>query len=80
MKKVKVLVEFRDAETGVVHKPDDVMEVSEERLAAIRTVHNNLVQVLGEVEKAVPEKVEEHVDEVAPVQPKRAKKAAVEGE
>lgn len=74
MKKVKVLVEFRDVETGVVHKPDDVMEVSEERLAAIRTVHNNLVQVLEESETVEP------VEEVTPAQPKRAKKAEVEGE
>lgn len=80
MKRVKVLVEFKDKETGVLHKPDDEIVISDERLAAIRTVHENLVQVMGEVEPEPVEEVEpiEEVEatdqEVAPVQPKRGKK------
>lgn len=53
MKRVEVLVEFRDKETGKIHKPGDKITVSEERLEAIRTVQENIVQVLGEAE---PEK------------------------
>lgn len=70
MKRVKVLVPFRDVETGKLHNMDDEITVSDERLEAIRTVHKNLVQVLGDVE---PDEADAGEEEVAPVQPRKKK-------
>ncbi len=51
MMKVKVLIPFTDKVTGKDLAADDVIEVSEERLAEIKAVNVNMVLVLGEVEK-----------------------------
>lgn len=51
MMKVKVLVPFIDKVTGELHNADDIIEVSEERLAEIKAVNVNLVLVLGEAEE-----------------------------
>ena len=45
--KVKVLDWFADAHTGVMNKPDTVIEVTEERLKEIQAV-GNLVEVVKE--------------------------------
>lgn len=50
MMKVKVLVPFIDKVTGELHNADDIIEVSEERLAEIKAVNVNLVLVIGEAE------------------------------
>ncbi len=51
MMKVKVLIPFVDKATGEIRNADDIIEVSEERLAEIKAVNVNMVLVLGEVEK-----------------------------
>lgn len=51
MMKVKVLVPFIDKVTGELHNADDIIEVSEERLAEIKAVNVNLVLVIGEAEE-----------------------------
>lgn len=51
MMKVKVLIPFVDKVTGEKHKADDIIEVSEERLAEIKAVSINMVLVIGEVKK-----------------------------
>ena len=51
MMRVKVLIPFLDKVTGESRKADDIIEVSDERLAEIRKVNVNMVTVLGEVEK-----------------------------
>jgi hypothetical protein len=50
MKRVKVLIPFQDKVTGKDHSADDVIEVSDERLAEIKAVNVNMVLVIGEVE------------------------------
>lgn len=54
MMKVKVLIPFLDKATGEFRKADDIIEVSEERLAEIKAVNVNMVLVLGEVEEPKP--------------------------
>lgn len=49
MKRVKVLIPFIDKYTGKDYDVDDVIEVSDERLAEIQSVNINMVLVLGEV-------------------------------
>lgn len=51
MKRVKVLIPFHSKATGKDHIPDDIIEVTDEQLSAIREVNVNMVLVLGEVEK-----------------------------
>ena len=51
MMKVKVLIPFTDKLTGEHYAADDIIEVSEERLAEIKAVSVNMVLVLGEVKK-----------------------------
>jgi hypothetical protein len=51
MKRVKVLIPFHSLATGKDHLPDDIIEVTDEQLAAIREVNVNMVLVLGEVKK-----------------------------
>ena len=63
MMRVKVLIPFLDKVTGESRKADDIIEVSEERLAEIKAVNVNMVLVLGEVEETEDE-VEETEDEV----------------
>ena len=51
MMKVKVLIPFIDKVTGKLCNVDDIIEVSNERLAEIRAVSINMVLVLGEAEE-----------------------------
>lgn len=51
MKRVKVLIPFHSLATGKDQVPDDIIEVTEEQLGAIRKVNVNMVLVLGEEEK-----------------------------
>lgn len=51
MKRVKVLIPFHSKAKGKDLVPDDIIEVTDEQLAAIREVNVNMVLVLGEVEK-----------------------------
>jgi len=78
MKRVKVLIPFMDKEAKKLHKVNDVFEITEERLAEVRTVNVNMVEVLGEVTEEVPEettKETEVVEAEAPeVEPKKPRK------
>ena len=59
MKRVKVLVPFHSKATGKDQIPGDIIDVTDEQLAAIRKVSVNMVLVLGEAEdkpKAKPKK------------------------
>ena len=49
--KVKVLQPFTDKQTDKRYKADDILEVSEERLAEIRAVSPNLVLAVKEEDK-----------------------------
>lgn len=51
MKRVKVLLPFYCKATGNFQEPDDIIEVTDEQLAKIRSINVNMVLVLGEVEK-----------------------------
>lgn len=51
MKKVEVLIPFHNKDTKKDQVVGDVIEVSEERLAEIRAINVNMVQVLGDVEE-----------------------------
>lgn len=50
MMSVKVLVPFHSKATGKYQVPGDIIEVTDEQLAAIREVSVNMVLVLGEAE------------------------------
>ena len=56
MKRVKVLIPFSDKVMGKDHNTNDIIEVSDERLAEIKTVNINMVLVLGEAEQPKPKK------------------------
>lgn len=56
MKRVKVLIPFTDKVTGKDHETDDIIEVSDERLAEIKAVNVNMVLVIGEVEPKTKKK------------------------
>lgn len=51
MKRVEVLIPFHNSDTKVDQVVGDVFDVSEERLAEIRAINVNMVQVLGDVEE-----------------------------
>ena len=51
MKRVEVLIPFHNSDTKVDQVVGDVLNVSEERLAEIRAINVNMVQVLGDVEE-----------------------------
>ena len=51
MKRVKVLLPFYSKATGEFQEPDDIIEVTEEQLSAIKAVNVNMVLVLGDVEE-----------------------------
>ena len=51
MKKVEVLIPFHNKDTKKDQVVGDVIEVSEEKLAKIREINVNMVQVLGDVEE-----------------------------
>ena len=53
MKRVKVLIPFHMIATNTNHNPGDVIEVSEEQLAKIRTVNVNMVDVLADVDDGI---------------------------
>lgn len=46
--KVRVMKEFIDIHTNKLHKVDDVMDVTKERLAEIRKVDKSLVKEVKE--------------------------------
>lgn len=50
MLRVEVLIPFHSKATGKDQIPGDIIEVTEEQLAAIRKVNVNMVLVLGEAE------------------------------
>ena len=59
MKRVKVLLPFYSKATGKFQEPDDIIEVSDEQLSAIKAVNVNMVLELSEAEdkpKAKPKK------------------------
>lgn len=49
--KVKVMKEFVDKHTKKLHKVDEVMEVTKERLAEIRKVDKSLVKEVKEAKE-----------------------------
>jgi hypothetical protein len=54
MIKVKVLIPFYSVATGKAQMPDDIIEVTEEQLAAIRKVNVNMVLELKADEEPKP--------------------------
>ena len=56
MKRVKVLIPFIDGVAGKDHKADDIIEVSDERLAEIKAVNVNMVLVIGDTEPKTKKK------------------------
>ena len=62
MKRVKVLVPFNCKATGKKQVPDDIIEVTDEQLAAIREVNVNMVLVLGEAEEKAEKKPKEKAE------------------
>ncbi len=50
MVRVEVLIPFHSKATGKDQIPGDIIEVTEEQLAAIRKVNVNMVLILGEAE------------------------------
>lgn len=58
MKQVKVLIPFTDKVTGVVHKVNDEIELSDERIADIKAVNVNMLEIIGEVKKPKKKKTE----------------------
>lgn len=51
MKLVKVLIPFNDKATGKVHKVNEEIELSEERIAEIKAFNINMLLVIGDVPK-----------------------------
>lgn len=49
--KVKVMKEFVDKHTKKLHKENEIMEITKERLAEIRKVDKKLVQEIKEVKE-----------------------------
>lgn len=71
MKRVKVLVPFTDKVTGEVYNADAEILLSDERIAEIKAVNVNMIEVVGEVEEAAAEPE-------APVKKPRARKPKTE--
>ncbi len=65
MKRVKVLIPFTCKESGNAYVTGDEINVSDERLKAIKSVNVNMVEILGEAEEKT----------VASKQPKKTKKS-----
>ena len=55
MKLVKVLIPFNDKVTGVPYKANDEIELTDERIAEVKTVNPNMVLVLGDAKKPTAE-------------------------
>lgn len=51
MKKVMINVDFIDAETGKVRKAGTKVNLTEDRVAQIRAVNEELITVIGTVEE-----------------------------
>lgn len=51
MKRVRVLVPFTDAVIGDIYKKNAEIELSDERIAEIKAVNVNMIEVIGEVEE-----------------------------
>lgn len=61
MKTVRVLIPFTDRVTGEIHNENDVIQLSDERIAEIRIVNTNMVLVMGESAKTAKEEAAEPV-------------------
>ena len=55
MKRCEVLIPFHLKATDTIYVPDDIIEVSEEQLAKIKAIDENMVKVLGDVEEPAAE-------------------------
>lgn len=55
MKRVKVLIPFTDKVTGEKRKVDDIIDMTEERIAEVKAVSVNMILVVGEAEEAQEE-------------------------
>lgn len=51
MKRCKVLIPFHMKATDTIYVPGDEIEVSEEQLANIQSIHKDMVEVMAEVKK-----------------------------
>ena len=51
MMRVKVLIPFLDKVTSEFRKADDIIEVSDERLAEIKAVNVNMVEVVDKAKE-----------------------------
>lgn len=51
MKKVRVLVPFRDKVTGRSYEANDEIELTDERIEEVTKVNVNMILVLGEARK-----------------------------
>ncbi|MBE5880387.1 MAG: hypothetical protein E7288_10515 [Lachnospiraceae bacterium] len=49
MKLVKVHIPFTDKETGRLHGVNEEIELSEERIAEIKAISVNMIEVIGDV-------------------------------
>ena len=58
MKLVKVLIPFNDKVTGKPYEVNDEIELTDERIAEVRTVNANMVLVLGDAKKPKAEATE----------------------
>ena len=52
MKRCKVIIPFHLKATDTIYVPGDIIEVSEEQLAKIKAIDENMVSVLGDCEAA----------------------------
>lgn len=59
MKRCEVLIPFHLKATDTIYVPDDIIEVSEEQLAKIKAIDENMVKVLGDVKPVAAESAAE---------------------
>lgn len=55
---VLVNIDFKDVYTGKLHKAGDKVEMTDERIAEVRSVNPEFVSVIGTAEKAEKPKAE----------------------
>jgi hypothetical protein len=76
MARVKVLTAFENRYTGVLHAPGDILDITEERIAEIKAVADNLIEVIPEENDEVVKETIEEVKEEPKKQTTRRKKAS----